>query len=276
MRHELPRTGLSCLSVAEMAGVAAIADGADEVLRRVREQLMLGASQIKIMVGGGVSSAYDPLDSTQFTEPEIRGAVAAAADWGTYVCAHVYTAKGIQRAIACGVQCIEHGQLADEDTVRRMVDTGTWWSLQPFLMDEDANVKSDPRQQADQRTVAEGTARAYEMAKKYKARIAWGTDILFSPEKTATQGKQLAKIARWFSNDDVLKMATSRNAELLALSGDRSPYRGALGVIEPGALADLIVLDGDPTQDIALIADPEKTMKLIMKDGRIYKNTMSS
>jgi imidazolonepropionase-like amidohydrolase len=237
---------------------------------------MLGASQIKIMVGGGVSSAYDPLDSTQFTEPEIRAAVAAAADWGTYVCAHVYTAKGIQRAIACGVQCIEHGQLADEDTVRRMVDTGTWWSLQPFLMDEDANLKSDPRQQADQRTVAEGTARAYEMAKKYKARIAWGTDILFSPEKTATQGKQLAKIARWFSNDDVLKMATSRNAELLALSGDRSPYRGALGVIEPGALADLIVLDGDPTQDIALIADPEKTMKLIMKDGRIYKNTMSS
>lgn len=122
--------------------------------------------------------------------------------------------------------------------------------------------------------MSEGTVRAYEMAKTHDAKVAWGTDILFSPHKTSTQGKQLAKIARWFPNADVLRIATSRNAELLALCGKRNPYRGALGVIEAGALADLIVLDGDPTEDIALIADPERNMKLIMKDGRVYKSTL--
>ena len=274
LRGEIPRTPASSLSAAEAEGATAIADGVDEMLRRVREQLLLGASQIKLMTGGGVTSSFDPIDSLQFTEPEIRAAVAAASDWGTYVCTHVYTADGIRRALDCGVKCIEHGQLADEDAVRRIAGSGAWWSLQPFLLDEDANTMPTPRQRADQRTVAEGTARAYAMAQHHNANVAWGTDILFSPGKTGTQGRQLAKVARWFADVDVLKMATSRNAELLALSGKRNPYPGALGVIEAGALADLIVLDGDPTADINLIADPNRNMKLIMKDGRIHKNTL--
>ncbi|PLP55664.1 hydrolase [Mesorhizobium loti] len=275
MRTDLPRTSQSDLSVAEQAGISAIADGEAEVLRRVREQLMLGASQIKIMGGGGVASAYDPIDALQYSEAEMKAAVSAAADWGTYVCVHTYTSAGIQRALACGVKSIEHGQLADEETVKRIADVGAWWSIQPFLADEDANTYASPEQRAQQQMIADGTARAVELGRKHNVKMALGTDILFNPKGTATQGKQLAKFARWYDAADVLKLLTSGNAELAGLSGPRNPYPGKIGRIEAGAYADLLVVDGDPLKEISLIADPEQTMKLVMKDGRIHKNTLS-
>ncbi|PWK63921.1 amidohydrolase family protein [Aminobacter sp. AP02] len=276
MRTELPRTPQTNLSAAEQAGISAIADGEAEVLRRVREQLMLGASQIKIMGGGGVASAYDPIDALQYTEAEMKAAVYAAADWGTYVCVHTYTSAGIQRALASGVKSIEHGQLADEDTVKRMADADAWWSIQPFLADEDANSYPSPEQREQQQEIAQGTARAVELGRKHNVKMALGTDILFSPKGTTTQGKQLAKFARWYDNAEVLRLLTSGNAELAALSGRRNPYPAKLGRIEDGAYADLLVVDGNPLEDISLIADPERTMKLIMKDGRIHKNTLSA
>ncbi|MET3793589.1 metal-dependent hydrolase family protein [Aquamicrobium terrae] len=276
MRTDLPRSTQSNLSATEVSGISALADGVPEVLRRAREQLMLGASQLKIMAGGGVTSVFDPLDSLQFTEAEMRAAVDAASDWGTYVCAHVYTSAGIRRALDCGVKSIEHGQLADEDTVRRMADAGVWWSLQPFLADEDSNPGSTPEQQQKRLEVSQGTVRAFELGKKHGVNMAWGTDILFNPKGTAAQGRHLAKIARWFDNHEVLSLATGRNAELLALSGPRNPYQGKLGVIEAGAMADLLVVEGDPLQDISVVADPDNTMKLIMKDGRIHKNTLGA
>ncbi len=274
-RRELPRAFEMGMSDAEKAGISAIADGVPEVLRRTREQLMLGASQVKIMVGGGVSSLYDPLDSIQFTREEIRAAVEATSDWGTYVCAHVYTAPGIKRALSNGVRCIEHGQLADEEAVRQMADTGAWWSIQPFLADDDSNPKSLPEQRAMQELIAEGTVRAFDLGRDFKVKMAWGTDILFNPAGTRTQGRQLAKTARWLGNDGALRMATSGNGELLALSGGRSPYKGQIGVLAPNAYADILAIDGNPLEDISLISDPEKNMKLIMKDGRIYKNTLA-
>lgn len=276
MRTALPHTAQSDLSVAEQAGISAIADGEPEVLRRVREQLMLGASQIKIMGGGGVASSYDPIDALQYSEAEMKAAVSAAADWGTYVCIHAYTSAAIQRALASGVKSIEHGQLADEETVKRIADADAWWSLQPFLADEDANTYSSPEQRAHQQQIAEGTARAVELGRKHKVKLALGTDILFNPKGTATQGRQLAKFARWFDNVDVLRLLTSGNAELAGLSGPRNPYPAKLGRIEAGAYADLLVVDGDPLQDISLIGDPDRAMKLIMKDGRIHKNGLSA
>jgi imidazolonepropionase-like amidohydrolase len=274
-RFEGPHTPTSPLSPAEQVGISIISDGVPEMLRRTREQLLQGASQVKIMVGGGVSSQFDPLTSVQFTNAEIRAATDAAGDWGTYVCAHVYTPDGIARALAGGVQSIEHGQLADDEAARRIADAGAWWSLQPFLADEDSNPQATPRQQAEQREISEGTVRAFELCQKYSVKTAVGTDILFSPAKTETQGRQLAKIARFMSNVDVLRLVTGRNGDLLALSGSQNPYPGRIGVIEKSAHADLLVVDGDPTLEIGIIGDPDR-MKLIMKAGTVYKNTLNA
>ena len=275
VRGDVPSAADAPLSLVERTGVAMLADGEAQVLRRVREQLMLGATQIKMLAGGGVASLYDPLDSTQFTERELRAGVEAAADWNTYVMAHVYTPKGIQRAIRAGVRCIEHGQLADEASVRMMRDEGVWWSLQPFLQDEDSNPYPDAARQASQKQVAEGTVRAYALAQQYGIRTGWGTDVLFNPKNTASQGKQLAKLTRFYDPMTVLAQATSVNGELLALSGPRNPYAGAaLGRIAPGAWADLLVADGDPQRNLDFLADPAQHLRLIVKHGKIHKYTL--
>ncbi len=270
--NALPMMPSDPADFASAQGMSALADGVPEVLRRTREQLMKGASQIKITAGGGVASQFDPLDSTQFTEAELRAAVDAAADWNTYVCAHVYTPKGIQRCVTAGVKSIEHGQLADEDTVKMMADHGTWWSIQPFLADEDANQYSDPKAIAGQKMVAEGTVRAFELANKYKVDWAFGTDILFSGSGES-QGRQLAKIARFVSPLEALHRATGAAGKLLAMSGPRATYDGRLGVIAEGALADLLVVDGDPETDLAWLGDPNN-LRLIMKGGRVHKNSL--
>jgi imidazolonepropionase-like amidohydrolase len=274
LRSDLPRPANAPLSLVESAGVAMIADGEAEVLRRVREQLMLGATQIKMLAGGGVASMYDPLDSTQFSERELRAGVEVASDWNTYVMTHVYTPKGIQRSIRAGVRCIEHGQLADEVSVRMMRDEGVWWSLQPFLQDEDSNAYPDAARRASQKQVAEGTVQAYELAQKYGIKTGWGTDILFNPQNTVTQGRQLAKLTRFYDPLTLLAQATGVNGELLGLSGARNPYPGSLGRIAPGAWADVLVADGRPSSNLDFLADPDKNLHLIMKDGKIYKNTL--
>ncbi|MBS1600910.1 MAG: amidohydrolase family protein [Bacteroidetes bacterium] len=270
---EIPYDPSRGYSYAERLNATAIADNPDEVRKRTREQLMLGASQIKLMAGGGVSSHYDPIDVSQYTEPEFRAAVEAADNWGTYVTVHAYTPHAIRTAIQAGVKCIEHGQLADEDIAKLMAEKNIWWSLQPFLDDDDSNPKSNPENRKKQLEVAAGTDKAYALAKKYKIRTAWGTDALFDQKQTTKQGKILAKMSRWYTPFEILKMATSDNADLLALSGKRSPYTGKLGVIEEGALADLLIVDGNPLKDINLVADPANFI-LIMKDGVIYKNTI--
>jgi len=272
--NELPRDSWATTSFVERAGVAMIADGRAEVLRRVREQLMQGASQIKMLAGGGVASLYDPLNSVQFTEDELKAAVQAAQDYDTYVMTHVYMPKGIQRAIRSGVQCIEHGQLADEESVKMMRDHGVWWSLQPFLRDKDSNEYVNPVQIADQKRVAEGTVQAYELAQKYDIDTGWGTDILFNAKKTSTQGAQLAKLTRFYDPLTLLRQATAQNGRMLALSRSRNPYPATLGEIAEGAYADLIIADGDPTKDIDFVSDPENNFHIIMKDGIIYKNTL--
>lgn len=272
--NTLPRMPGDPADYTERTGVAAIADGRDEVLRRAREQLMKGASQIKIMAGGGVSSLYDPLDTAQFLEEEMSAAVQAAADWGTYVCAHVYTSEGIRRSLRAGVKSIEHGQLADTETIRMMRDEGAWWSIQPFLADEDANPKSDPIQQAKQVEVAEGTVRAFEEGRAEGVNMAFGTDILMNPGGSRSQGRQLTKLARFMAPLEALRMATGAAGDLLALSGPRDPYQGRLGVIEEGAHADLLVWDGDPETSIDFIGDPSTNLRLGMKGGRIFKETL--
>ncbi len=273
---ELPRTPTSELSLAEKFGVGAIADGVDEVLRRTREQLMLGASQVKLAAGGGVASNYDPIDVSQYTEAELRAAVEAAENWNTYVAVHAYTHRSIQAAIRAGVKSIEHGQLMDEETARLIAENDVWLSIQPFLDDEDANPYPEGSEnRASQLKVSAGTDNAYNLAKKYNLKTAWGTDTLYSAEGAARQGAKLAKMVRWYTPAEVLRMATSNNAKLLAMSGPRNPYPGNLGLVEEGALADLLLVNGDPLANIGLIEDPQNNFLVIMKDGVIYKNLLN-
>ncbi|MGV3606037.1 MAG: amidohydrolase family protein [Planctomycetaceae bacterium] len=271
-RFELTKRGQ--LSRAEELGAGIVADGVPEVTRAAREQLMLGASQIKVASGGGVSSFYDPVDVTQYSVDELRAAVKAADNWGTYVFVHAYTSEAIQQAVEAGVKCIDHGQLMDEGTAKLLAEKGVWLSTQPFLDDEDSNPQPDPLGRMKQLQVSQGTDLTYRMAKKHKVKVAWGTDILFDPRSTAGQGKCLAKMVRWFEPHEVFRMATSTNAELLQLSGPRNPYPGKLGVIEAGALADILLVEGDPLTDPKLIANPEKNLVVIMKDGVIFKNLL--
>lgn len=274
---DLPRMPTSPLARTDKLGITMVADGVPEVLRRTREQLKKGASQIKIATGGGVTSEGDPIDVSQYTEEEIRAAVDAAADWNTYVLTHCFTPRSIQRSIRAGVKSIEHGHLLDEETAQMIAETGTWLSMQPILDDEDALIpEGSPELQRNKFVqVAEGTDNTYRLIKQYNIKAAWGTDTLFSSELAARQGAQLAKMVRWFEPWEVLKMATSTNAELFALSGPRSPYPGKLGVVEEGAYADLLLVDGNPLENIQLIEDPGQNFVVIMKDGKIYQNLLS-
>jgi len=226
------------------------------------------------MAGGGVASPYNPIESTQYTEPEIRAAVEAAENWGTYVTVHAYTPRAIRQAVAAGVKCIEHGQLIDEPTAKLLADKGIWWSLQPLLDDQDAPPLANPVSQKKALTVFAGTDNAYRLAKKYKVKTAFGTDILFDARLTNRQGAILAKMARWYSPAEALKMATADNGQLMALSGFINPYPGKLGVVEEGALADLLLVDGNPLERIDVVADPDKSFLVIMKGGVIYKDIL--
>jgi imidazolonepropionase-like amidohydrolase len=227
-----------------------------------------------LTAGGGVSSPFSPIDVTTFTEPELRAAVEAAENWGTYVTVHAFTSAAIQRAIAAGVKCIEHGFLMDEATAKLIAAKGIWLSLQPLpeALREGFPEGSVQRAKADE--VWPGIAKTYELAKKYKIKTAWGTDVLFSAKLAQRQGALLTKLVQWYTPGETLVMATGNNAQLLLLSGKRNPYPGKLGVIEEGALADLLLVDGNPIANIALIEDPDRNLLVIMKDGRIYKNAL--
>ncbi len=264
------------MTYTERNGMNAVADGVDQVLLRSRENLRQGATQLKLAAGGGVASNYDGLDVAQYSLEELKAAVLAAENWGTYVTVHAYTPKAVQTAIAAGVKCIEHGQLLDEATVKMMAEKGIWWDLQPFLNDDDA-IYFPPGSENEKKflEMTNGTDVSYKLAKKYNVKLAWGTDCLFDPALAKKQGKQLAKVTKWLSNFEVLKMATSSNAELLSMCGKRNPYKaGKLGEISEGAYADLIIVNGNPLQDIQLIVNPDENFQLIMKDGKVYKNTL--
>ncbi|MET7001484.1 metal-dependent hydrolase family protein [Chitinophaga defluvii] len=268
---EKSRRFFGVASRAEKYGATFIADGRDEVLTAVRENLRFGASQIKLMAGGGTSSAYDPVDVTQYTLDEMKAAVEAAEDWGTYVTVHAYTPRAIRRAIEAGVKCVEHGQLLDEETLKLIAEKGIWLSLQNLV---DNTPDMDAQRIAKRKPVIEGQEKVWPLAKKYNVKLAWGTDFLFEPALNEKQNEFILRLQKWFTNAEILKMVTQDNASLLQLSGLRSPYPGKLGIIEEGAMADILLVDGDPLKDLKLLANPAKNFVVIIKDGKIYKNIL--
>jgi imidazolonepropionase-like amidohydrolase len=253
-----------------------IADGPNEVLRAVRESLRQGATSIKVMAGGGISSDYDPIDTVQYTVEELRAAVTAAEQWNTYVSVHAYTDEAVRNALEAGVKVIEHGHLLTEDTLKLLRSKGAYLSSQSFGFVRSylkPNVASNRGSKAA--LVMDGIDNLMTTAKRLGIPVAFGTDSFGSPEIYAGAVKEFGYRLKWFSSEEILKQATSVNAELLALTGPRNPYPdGPLGVLVEGAYADLLIVEGNPLEDVTLLEDYETNIRVIMKDGTIYKDTL--
>ncbi|MCV9386291.1 metal-dependent hydrolase family protein [Reichenbachiella ulvae] len=248
-------------------------DGVNEVRLRTRDILKMGATQIKICTGGGVSSEFDPLDVSEYSVDEIKAVVEEANNYNTYVLAHVMTDKGVRTSVEAGIKCIEHGFFASDETLKLMKEKGAWLSAQA-MKEEDMNW-SNPLSAAKFKQVTDAVDELYPRAKKIGVNIAFGTDQLMDASKAKQQSTYLVRMGEWFTPYEVLKIATSENARLLELAGPRHPYQeGPLGVVKVGAYADLIIVDGNPLKELELVGDPEKNFKVIMKDGKIYKNTL--
>jgi imidazolonepropionase-like amidohydrolase len=256
-------------------GWMVLADGRAEVLRAARENLKNGATQIKIMGGGGVTSEHDPLHVVQYTPEEVRAAVQAAENWGTYVVAHAYHAKSIRMLIDNGVRQIVHGHQLDEKTIRYAAKKGIFIQAELIWMhvnDEFGRKVGLPKASlAKNREILDDSGRYFGLLKKHGVRTAFGTDIV-GPYQNL-QNREFTLRAAHFTPAEVLRHATSDAFELINMSGLLNRY-GRFGVIEEGALADILVIEGNPLEDISILERPDEVLRLIMKDGRIHKLTL--
>jgi imidazolonepropionase-like amidohydrolase len=271
-------------------GLGQIADGRADVLAATRQNLMQGASQIKIMAGGGGSSKYDPIDTTQYTEDEMKAAVEAAADWGTYVCAHIFTDRAIKRFVAAGGKSIEHGFFMSEDVVEMLGDKGLYvvpqmWGMSPELFN---NPNVPLSKHAGIKVLQEKYKMFAPWLLEHKVNVAFASDLL-GPIADGLKSRRYELYWRtqaFGSNFEVLRQLTSTAGKLLSESGPRDPYPGVKGVIQAGALADILVVDGNPLKDFTVIGAHDRwftetraprpigTIQVIMKDGQIFKNTI--
>jgi imidazolonepropionase-like amidohydrolase len=271
----LPKEWGGPISPVERIGLGLLVTGKDQMTAAVRHQLSLGATQIKLAVTGGVSSFKDPLYVNEFRPEEIEAAVDAAADFGTYVMVHAHSSEGIKRAIKAGVKSVEHARVSDESVFKMMAKYDVMFSMQGL------NVKqlvasypdSDPRK-TKAKAAWENTPNIAKWAKKHGVKIAFGTDLLDGLENRKGQLDDLALRKTWFTSPEVMIQATGNAGDMVALCGKRNPY-GKLGVIETGAMADVLIYSKNPLDDVAIVADPENNLKLIMKDGKVYKNTLN-
>jgi imidazolonepropionase-like amidohydrolase len=249
--------------------VSRIVDGVPEMLRAVRDELRKGADHIKLMVSGGVASPNDPLDSLQFTEDEIRAAVGEAQAWKRYVCAHAYGADAIARAVRCGVRSIEHGNLIDDGTARLMREKGAF--IVPTLVTYDAMRRRGGEfalpavSREKNKIVLDAGLRSLEICRAAGVPIGFGTDLLGALQ--LEQSREFLIRAEVMSPLEILCSATIVNAELLQCEGK-------LGIIAPGAFADLLVIDGDPLKDLGLLQAAGAHIRAIMKGGVFHKNQL--
>jgi imidazolonepropionase-like amidohydrolase len=253
-----------CACRIHTTGFAHVADGVDAVRKAAREELRRGAHQVKIMASGGVASPSDPIWNLQYSEGEMRAIVEEAAGWRTYAMAHAYTPDAIRRAVDAGVRSIEHGNLIDRGTAARMREAGAF--LVPtlvtyFAIDELGRKLGFPAvSQAKVKDVLDAGLASLELAREAGVRIGFGTDLL--GETHDQQSREFAIRARVLPPLEIVRSATLVNAELLG-------RRGELGVVAPGALADLLVVDGDPLADVAPLAAPERHLAAVVKGGAL-------
>ena len=248
---------------------AVLADGVDATLVAVRENLKNGATQIKIMGGGGVMSDYDPIHTLQPSPAEIRAAVQAAGDWGTYVLAHAYTSEAITRLVENGVKCIEHGLLIDDKTAKLVADNDVVISTQLVIFRSLIGLDNLSENQQEKATlVRSGQENLIRLIKKYDITTGFSTDFIFG----LYQGlpREFTERAEFWSNAEVLRQATSESAEIIRMAGKLNRH-GNFGEIREGWVADLLIHEGELLDDLSILADPEANLALIMKAGEIIK-----
>jgi len=258
----------------ESLGGTVFADGVPEVLSASREQFRQGAQFLKMFVGGAVTGLRDPLDIAEYSPEEIKAAADEAKRWNTYLSVHAYTDRSIESALKAGAMSIEHANLITDSTMKLLVDKGAFLSVQTGFFLAPIPAGFSDAQRARQQEAAEGLDNMMRLARKHDAKITFGTDFVGSLQIKEKQLEELSNRTRWFTPAEILRQATSVTGELMTLSGQRNPYPGKLGVIEEGALADLLLFDGNPLENIELMTDPENNLMLIMKDGVIYKNKL--
>jgi len=251
------------------SAVGAICDGVAEVQRACREEIRKGATQIKLMVSGGVASPTDRIGSTQFSLEEITAAVNEAEAAELYVMAHAYTARAINRALSCGVRSIEHGNLLDDTSVDLFLEHDAFLvptlSTYHALSREGVEAGLPAALHAKIDTVLDAGSKALELAHRRGVKIAYGTDLLGSMHKYQLQ--EFAIRGEIQKPADIIRAATCNAAELFNEVGD-------VGVVATGARADFLVIDGNPLDDIGLMQDADKHLKAIMKSGVFYKNEL--
>jgi imidazolonepropionase-like amidohydrolase len=262
-------------SFGERSGMTTVADGVPQVLAAAREQIAHGAVLIKVMASGGAASEFDPLWVTEYTSEELKATVEVAESFGTYVTVHSYNAASTRRAIEAGVRCVEHGHLLDEATMKLIADHGIFLSTN-MVVYETPPPGITETQRVKFLAVKAAEDGMMKLAKKYQVKLGFGTDLIYGLDQMARENREFTLRARWFTPVEILRQATSGNAEVLAMTGPRNPYPGKLGVIEEGAYADILLVNGDPLKDISILEHPKDALALIMKDGRIVKNEISS
>jgi len=259
-----------CLCCRRAGALARVADGIDGVRKAVREEIKAGAHQIKVMASGGVASPTDPIAFFGYSEDELCAIVAEAAAAQTYVMAHAYTPAAISRAVRCGVRTIEHGNLVDDETARLMAAHGAYAvpTLVTYeaLANEGAALGLPPDSVAKIEGVRKAGLESLAIFKRAGVKMAFGTDLL--GESHVHQSGEFRIRARVLSPHEVICSATAVAAEVLRMEG-------RLGVVAPGAMADLLVVDGDPLVDVGLLEGQGRHIAAIMKGGAFVKNRLS-
>ncbi len=251
------------------AGLGKVCDGVAEVRRACRDEIRKGAHQIKLMVSGGVASPTDRITSTQFAEDEIQAAVEEAEAANRYVMAHAYTNRAIVRALKCGVRSIEHGNLITQEGIELLKQKQAY--LVPTLSTYDRLAREGVEAgmpvalQKKVYSVLDAGIQALETAWQANVNIVFGTDLLGSMHTSQLQ--EFAIRREVMPASSLIQSATLKAAELFNMSDE-------IGTLAEGYRADLLIVDGNPLEDITVLQDPERYLKVIMKDGRIYKNTL--
>ena len=265
-----------------------LVDGRDEVLRAVRECLYRGASQIKLMAGGGLSSEFDPLATQQFTEDEMRAAVEAASDYGTYVMAHLYTTGCIQRAVRAGIKSLEHAHVINDESARMIADNGVFvmngpqftmkemeWNHMGKWTDYPASRLKPRRPKGGKSDMFSKIPETTENILKYDLKLIFGTDMMVNyPEYQPRANLDLTVFKQRFGSFRGLLAATGNIHDLLQLTTYQNPYpEGHIGILTQGSYADILLVDGNPVEDLDILGDVSN-IRMVMKDGNIYKDTL--